>query len=57
LRQSAFAGYGFPPEVIALAVRWYLRFDQTLLRWHCELVRRKWTYRRRGPASRLSILR
>jgi hypothetical protein len=24
--QSAFAGFGFPPEVIVLAVRWYLRF-------------------------------
>jgi transposase-like protein len=24
--RSAFAGYRFPPEVIALAVRWYLRF-------------------------------
>ena len=24
---SAFAGYRFPPEVITLAVRWYLRFD------------------------------
>ena len=23
---SAFAGYRFPPEVITLAVRWYLRF-------------------------------
>src|SRR6266446_2859286 len=23
---SAFAGYRFPPEVILLAVRWYLRF-------------------------------
>ena len=23
---SAFAGYRFPPEVIALAVRWYLRY-------------------------------
>jgi len=23
---SAFAGYRFPPEVIVLAVRWYLRF-------------------------------
>jgi putative transposase len=22
---------------------------QTLLRWHRELLRRKWTYRRRGP--------
>src|SRR6266540_5869705 len=22
---------------------------RTLLRWHRELVRRKWTYRRRGP--------
>jgi hypothetical protein len=25
-RRSAFAGYRFPPEVITLAVRWYLRF-------------------------------
>ena len=25
-RSSAFAGYRFPPEVITLAVRWYLRF-------------------------------
>ena len=24
--RSAFAGYRFPPEVILLAVRWYLRF-------------------------------
>ena len=24
--RSAFASYRFPPEVIALAVRWYLRF-------------------------------
>ena len=24
--RSAFAGFGFPPEVIVLAVRWYLRF-------------------------------
>ncbi len=23
---SALAGFGFPPEVITLAVRWYLRF-------------------------------
>ena len=23
---SAFAGFGVPPEVILLAVRWYLRF-------------------------------
>jgi transposase-like protein len=23
---SAFAGFRFPPEVIMLAVRWYLRF-------------------------------
>jgi len=23
---SAFAGYRFPPEVILLAVRWYLRY-------------------------------
>jgi transposase, IS6 family len=26
MRDSAFAGYRFPPEVILLAVRWYLRF-------------------------------
>jgi transposase, IS6 family len=26
LRLSAFAGYRFPPDVILLAVRWYLRF-------------------------------
>src|SRR5665811_1895358 len=25
-RRSAFAGFRFPPEVIVLAVRWYLRF-------------------------------
>ena len=24
--RSAFAGYRFPPDVILLAVRWYLRF-------------------------------
>jgi IS6 family transposase len=24
--RSAFSGYPFPPEVITLAVRWYLRF-------------------------------
>jgi hypothetical protein len=26
LRGSAFAGFRFPPDVIVLAVRWYLRF-------------------------------
>jgi IS6 family transposase len=26
LSRSAFAGFRFPPEVIVLAVRWYLRF-------------------------------
>ena len=26
LRASSFAGYRFPPEVILLAVRWYLRY-------------------------------
>jgi IS6 family transposase len=25
--RSAFAGFRFPPEVIVVAVRWYLRFD------------------------------
>ena len=27
VERSAFAGYRFPPEVILLAVRWYLRFS------------------------------
>jgi len=26
VERSAFAGFQFPPEVIVLAVRWYLRF-------------------------------
>ena len=26
LARSAFAGFRFPPEVIVLSVRWYLRF-------------------------------
>ena len=26
LRASAFIGFRFPPDVIVLAVRWYLRF-------------------------------
>ena len=26
MSSSAFAGYRFPPEIIVLAVRWYLRF-------------------------------
>jgi transposase, IS6 family len=26
---SAFAGFRFPPEVIVLAVRWYLRFGMS----------------------------
>lgn len=25
--KSAFAGFRFPPEVIVVAVRWYLRYD------------------------------
>jgi putative transposase len=28
---------------------------ETLLRWHCELVRRKWTFRRRGGPGRPPI--
>ncbi len=27
IARSAFAGYRFPPDVIVVAVRWYLRFD------------------------------
>jgi transposase-like protein len=27
IRRSAFAGFCFPPDVIVLAVRWYLRFS------------------------------
>jgi transposase-like protein len=26
LRRSVFAGFRFPPEVISVAVRWYLRY-------------------------------
>ncbi|MFC5002637.1 hypothetical protein ACFPIJ_33005 [Dactylosporangium cerinum] len=26
--KSAFAGFRFPPEVIVVAVRWYLRFNE-----------------------------
>ena len=42
--RSAFAGYRFPPEVITLAVRWYLRFGLSYQDWgrqirvepHCD---------------------
>ena len=27
--RSAFAGFRFPPEVIVVAVRWYLRFGRS----------------------------
>ena len=29
VERSAFAGFRFSPEVIALAVRWYLRYGQS----------------------------
>jgi len=37
--------------------RWssFLVRPQTLLRWHCELVRRKWTWRRRSAGGRPPI--
>jgi putative transposase len=37
--------------------RWssFLVRPQTLLRWHCELVRRKWTFRRRSAGGRPPI--
>lgn len=37
--------------------RWssFLVRPQTLLRWHCELVRRKWTFRRRSASGRPPI--
>src|SRR5438132_13720445 len=37
--------------------RWvaFLVTPQTLLRWHRELVRRKWTFRRRGKSGRPRI--
>lgn len=35
--------------------RAFLVTPQTLLRWHREMVRRKWTYRRRGVAGRPPI--
>jgi hypothetical protein len=34
--RSAFTGYGFPPEDITLAVRWYLRFG--LSYWDVEVL-------------------
>ena len=33
----------------------FLVTPQTLLRWHCELVRRKWTYRRKSVSGRPPI--
>jgi len=47
----AAASRSIPPE------RWSLFFvrPQTLLRWHRELVRRKWTYRRKGRPGRPPI--
>jgi transposase, IS6 family len=33
IARSAFAGFCFPPEVIVLAVRWYLRFGLS----HCDV--------------------
>jgi hypothetical protein len=37
---SAFTGYWFPPEVIALAVRWYLRYG---LSYRDDLLPKKWS--------------
>ena len=41
--RSALAGYRFPPEVILLAVRWYLRYGLSyrgVLNSLCEVVHR-----------------
>ena len=48
--RSAFAGFRFPPEVIVLAVRWYLRFGLSY-RDVEELLAEP---RDRGPSSDLS---
>jgi len=45
LARSAFAGFCFPPEVIVLSVRWYLR-------WHCCIWR---SPRRRPPPEPLNV--
>src|SRR5207244_5043100 len=34
---------------------WFVVRPETLLRWHRELVRRKWTYKRRGCLGRPPI--
>jgi hypothetical protein len=43
--KSAFAGFGFPPEVIVVAVRWYLRFNR-----RCCIKRSS-----RSPAAKLLV--
>lgn len=67
LESSAFAGFRFPPEVILLAVRWYLRFglsSRALLRWAmttpgddtvgCTDLMVVWSPRFRAQGSRAS---
>ncbi len=39
---SAFAGYRFPPEVITLAIRWYLRFGLSYRDVEELLAERRW---------------
>jgi hypothetical protein len=44
LGRSAFSGFRFPPEVIILAVRWYLRYGlsyRDLEEWHCCIKRNR----------------
>src|SRR4030095_8128149 len=63
LQGSAFVGFRFPPEVIVLAVRWYLRFglsyrdvEELLAERRIEVDHvsvHRWVSGGRGPGQRL----